>query len=206
MNWLATHSYIAAWASPAIVLTMQAEPHFSWLQGFVIPVLFTFFGAALGFVASQIRDELKAKRAKKSFLRAIRMELDALDDQLHATLGALNVSWPEVTSGDSPAPYFAGTLRTSVFTSQLGKVRDVDDPLIITVVHFYSDLGGLQQIVDNINDEGVEYNRAHIPIVEKESIRPRIMSGLLVLHGQILAFGKRLEGLRAKLPPAEPPI
>jgi hypothetical protein len=34
-------------------------------------------------------------------------------------------------------------LRTSVFASQIGKLSDADDPLLIDIVHFYSDLGAL---------------------------------------------------------------
>ena len=105
-----------------------------------------------------------------------------------------------------PAPHFAAALRTSVFTSQVGKLRDVADPLMIEIVHFYSDLGTLQQIFESVNDLGGEYNRAHIPSgAAKDLIRSQLISGLTVLLEQISGYRNRLVTLRAKLPPAEPP-
>jgi len=182
---------------------MQAAPHFSWLPGFVIPILFTLFGAAFGFFASQLRDDRNAKRAKQTFLRAIGMELDALHKQLDASLREVNDSTARLARG--AAPRFAGALRTIVFTSQLGKLRDVSDPLMIEIVHFYSDLGTLQQTFEIVNDIGVEYNRAHVPSGEKEAIRPQVISGIRVLQEKISEFAGRLGQLRAKLPPAEEP-
>jgi hypothetical protein len=179
---------------------MQAEHEFSWLQGFVIPILFTLFGAAFGFFASQLRDDRNARRAKASFLRAIGMELDALRIQLDASLQEVN---ERVDRGGSVTPRFAGVLRTSVFASQLGKLRDIADPLLIEVVHFYSDLGTLQQAFEIVNDLGAEYNRAPVPSGEKEAIRRQVASGLRVLQEQISGFAKRLGELRAKLPPVE---
>ncbi len=184
---------------------MQAEPQFPWLREFAIPAFFTLFGAALGFIASQIRDDRNAKRARESFIRAIGMELDALSDQLDASLHEVKASTARVTRGGGAAPHFAAALRTSVFTSQVGKLRDVADPLMIEVVHFYSDLGTLQQIFESVNDFGAEYNRAHVPSGEKEGIRPQLVSGLTVLQEQISVFGTRLRKLRANLPPAERP-
>jgi len=115
---------------------MQGEPHFSWLREFAVPVFFTFFGAALGYIASLIRDEWKAKRDKQAFLRAVGMELDALGNQLDASLHEVKGSTDRVRGGSATGPQFASALRTAVFTSQIGKLRDVDDPLLISVVHY----------------------------------------------------------------------
>jgi hypothetical protein len=67
------------------MMLLQSETQFSWLREFVVPALFTIIGAVLGFIASQIRDELRARQATKSFIRAIGMELDALSDQLDSS-------------------------------------------------------------------------------------------------------------------------
>jgi len=72
--------------SSNILEAMQAEPHFSWLREFAVPVFFTLFGAALGYIATLIRDERKASRDKQAFLRAVGMELDALSKQLDDSL------------------------------------------------------------------------------------------------------------------------
>jgi|SRR6267378_6929884 len=182
---------------------MQAEPHFSWLSGFVIPILFTLFGAGLGFIASQVRDEWVAKRAKKAFLRAIGMELDALGTQLDASLHEIRGSTERVKGGDQTGPQFAAALRTSVFASQLTKLRDVDDPLLITVVHFYSDLGTLEHILEIVNEQSAEFTSADVFSGRKDNARPRLLSTLIELQNQISGFGRQLRALRAKLPPAE---
>jgi predicted metal-dependent TIM-barrel fold hydrolase len=184
---------------------MQAEPHFSWLRELVAPVFFTLFGASLGYIATLIRDERKAKRDKEAFLRAVGMELDALGKQLDASLQEVTGSKERVEAGGKTGPQIAAALRTIVFTSQLGKLRDVDDPVLIEVIHFYSDLAMLERIIEGVNETGIEYTRAPVPSGEKDSIRPRLLSTLRVLQEQLAGFGARLRKLRAKLPPAETP-
>jgi hypothetical protein len=184
---------------------MQAEPHFSWLREFVVPVFFTLFGASLGYIATLVRDERKARRDKRAFLRAIGMELDALSAQLDASLSEVKASTDRVQGGALTGPQFAAVLRTAVFTSQVAKLRDVDDPLLISVIHYYSDLGRLQYILELVNDLGVEFSGADSFSGQKDEVRPRLLSSLRVLQEQISAFGKRLTGLRAKLPPAKTP-
>lgn len=181
---------------------MQAEPHFSWLREIGIPAFFTLLGAALGFFASHVQDERKAIRAKDSFKRAIGMELDALGDQLDASLHEVKATKDRVQAR-GVGPRFAASLRTSVFSSQIGKLRDVDDSLMLETIHFYSDLGTLEQIFQGVNEHAAEYNRATVPSGEKDALRPQLVSGLLELEHQISGFGNRLRKLRAKLPPAE---
>jgi hypothetical protein len=183
---------------------VQAEPHFSWLREFVVPVFFTLFGAALGYIATVVSDERKARRDKQAFLRAVGMELDALSDQLDGSFHEVKGSIERIQGGIG-GPQFAWALRTSVFTSQIGNLRDVDDPLMVKVIHFYSDLGTLHRIFESVNGLSSEYVRANIPSGEKDSARSRLRSALLVLQEQIGGFAKRLRELRAKLPPAEPP-
>lgn len=184
---------------------MQAEPHFSWLREFAIPVFFTLFGAILGYIATVIRDERKAKRDKQPFLRAIGMELDALSSQLDASLLEVESSTGRVMGGSPTGPQFAWALRTSVFSSQLGKLRDVDDPLMVKVIHFYSDLGTLQHIFEGINALGDEYTRAVVPSGQKDSVRSRLLSSLRVSQEWLAGFTRRIKDLRAQLPQAGPP-
>jgi len=181
---------------------MQAESHFSWLREFLVPVFFTLIGAVIGFVASQIRDYFQAKRAKQSFVRAIGMELDALGNQLDASLLEVTASRERIESRGSTGPQIAAAFRTIVFTSQLGKLRDVDDALMIEIVHFYSDLATLERIIESLNDTGAEYTRANAASGEKDSVRPRLLSTLRVLQEQFVGFMTRLQTLRAKLPRA----
>jgi hypothetical protein len=180
---------------------MQTEPSFSWLR----PAFFTLFGAALGFVASQVRDWWKAKRDKRAFLRAVGMELDALGAQLDGSLPDVKGAKERVEGKGRTGPQFALALRTSVFATQIGKLSDVDDPLLIDIVHFYSDLGTLERIIESVNETSVEYTRAEAFHGEKDNVRPRLVSSLIEFQNQISIFSKRLRQLRAKLPPAEAP-
>src|SRR5579864_2533406 len=113
---------------------MQTEPPFSWLHEVVIPILFTLFGTVLGFLASQVRDDRKARHAKKSFLRAVGMELDALSNQLDASLGEAEDSAERIKHGGTTGPHFVGSPRRTVFDGQIGKLRDVDDSLMIEII------------------------------------------------------------------------
>ena len=193
---------------------LQTDPHqFSWLREVGIPVLSLILGAVLGaglsFVTSEQLEERKAKldeqkekQANNAFLRAIGMELDALNDQFFMALEEVNGSTERAKSGTGPQ--IAANLRTSVFTSQLGKVRDVDDPLMVQVIHFYSDLGNLQKIIDGVNSSSIDFVRAEAGNPKRDA-QVRLLSTLRVLQEQISSFGGRLSGLRAKLPPAGTP-
>jgi hypothetical protein len=182
---------------------IEGDTQFSWLRELAIPGFFTLLGAALGFIGSQIRDERKAKRDKQAFLRAIGMELDALGNQLDGSMQEVKGSTERVMGGSPTGPQFAAVLRTSVFTSQVAKLRDVDDPLLIAIVHFYSDLGTLQHILEMVNDLSAEFTRADVFSGQKDGVRPRLASSLLELQNQMTGFGRRLRELRSKLPSAE---
>lgn len=129
---------------------MLADSSLSWTKDLLVPGFFTLLGAALGFGLGEYRDELKAKRAERSFLQAVEAELGALDEQLEATLVEVRDSARRFEGGGHP-PQFAATIRNAVFTSQLGKLRSLDRPLLIEVIHFYSDLGTLAQIFESVN-------------------------------------------------------
>jgi hypothetical protein len=185
-----------------IAIGMYIQTNFSWFHELAIPAFFTLFGAALGFFAGQLREDRNAKQAKTSFLQAIGMELDALGKQLHDSLGEVQNSANRVKGRSQTGPQFAWALRTSVFASQVGKLRDVSDPLLIEIVHFYSDLGTLEHIFQSANETSAEFTSADIFSGQQEKIRPRLESTLIELQNQISIFGNRLRTLRAKLPVA----
>jgi hypothetical protein len=193
----------------------EVDPHqFSWLREVVVPAIFValgaVLGAGLGLLASERlekqkskRDEEKAKHDKDSFLRAIGMELDALSDQLDASSLEVTGSTDRVKGGTGV--HLAAALRTSVFSSQLSKLRDVADPLMIKVIHFYSDLATLQQIIESVNSLSTEFNSAELAHGARQGAQTRLLSALRVLQESFSAFGKRLRDLRAKLPQSEKP-
>jgi hypothetical protein len=170
------------------------------LRELVIPAFFTLFGAGIGFIASQIKDYAQARRAEKSFLRAVRMELGSLNDQLSALVEQA-VGATSAVAGRSPmGPQFATAFRTSIFTNQIGKLRDLDDSVLIEVVHFYSDFGTLERIIENVNATSKEYSQAEVFRGSKDAVLPRLLAGLGELQSQIPKFKARLDTLRAKLP------
>jgi len=188
---------------PPLMILIDPD-QFSWSHSVAVPAIFTTLGAVLGFAASQVRDELKARRDRNAFLRAIGMELDALSAQLAHSLREVTGS-AERIKGGGIAPQFAVTFRTSVFSSQLSKLREVDDPLLIKVIHFYSDLGSIQHLIEIVNNDAAEYNGAEAFQGTKERIRPRVQSELFQLQVGLTGFTNRLIHLRAELPPAEQP-
>ena len=73
--------------------TMQAHAGFSNLTDkVVIPAFFTLLGALLSLAATEWKEYRQRKKAKKAFLRAIAMDLDAVAEQLGATLTEINAS------------------------------------------------------------------------------------------------------------------
>jgi hypothetical protein len=182
---------------------MTSDPQFSWLREVMVPAFFTVIGSALGFMAGQLRDGWKARHAKQSFLQAIGMELDALSVQLSGSLGVVKKTFEEVSSGNRTNSTFAMKWRTIVFTSQLGKLRDLGDPLLIEIVHFYSDLGMLDEICDEANDFNARFNRPDVPSGSSGSYRTSLGNTLKALERTLLELMARLKALRAELPPPE---
>jgi hypothetical protein len=180
---------------------MQCEPSFPWMRELVVPAIFTIIGAVLGFIASQLRDDLKARRAKESFLRAVAMELDALGTQLDNSLQSVNESVEKISGGAQIGPSFAGIFLSSVFTNQVGKLRDLADPILIETVHFYSDLGILEQIVEKVNDMSREFGGADIFSGAQDRLRPVLLARLNALRKTLSGLIESLGELRAKLTP-----
>jgi hypothetical protein len=190
-----------------------AARDFSWLRELILPVIFIFVGAGLGFVLSQVSDWLKAKRDKKAFLRAIGMELDALRSQLEEWNREVKESLE--SGGSATGPQYSAVLQTTVFKSQLGKLRDVDDSLVAGVILFYSELGVLEQSIKIVNDTSAKFT--HTPVTDwleqydvlgprpgtKESIRPLLKSSLISMQKKISTTIEKLRTLRAKLPSNE---
>jgi hypothetical protein len=173
------------------------EQSFSWLREFVVPAFFTLLGSGIAFVFGHFYHDLKAKRAKDSFLVAVGMELDALDDQLDASLDQVKDAADRFRGGKPPQ--FAPTFRTTIFTSQVGKLRDVDDPLLIEVAHFYSDFGTLERIFEGANHLGREFSNTVTLSAQRDAIGASLESALMALQVSIKEHAARLRELRAKL-------
>lgn len=123
-----------------------APSNSAWLNRFVIPISFTLFGALLGLVLGRLKDSLDDRKAKRIFLRAIRVELSAIREHLHGTMTDANVARTDLTRGRLVALHLSTVFQTGIYSSQVGKIRDVFDPLIINVIQFYDRLANLERV------------------------------------------------------------
>lgn len=170
-----------------------------WLDRFLIPVGFTLLGAVIGFAASQAKDWLDARRAKQAFLHAVGQELKALEEQLLASQKEVDEARQRYVEGSGMAPQFAATLRTTVFSSQLNKLRDLSEPIVMEVVKLYSDIGVLDRITELLNRQSTEAFKAASGY-QQIAVASQIRSTLQALSGQLAAFSLRINEVRYKLP------
>lgn len=145
--------YIAGWA-------FWMQPQFYnpvpwWVTAIVLPSVFLVLGALIGFMGTWVRDKVDARRARNAFLRAIRRELESLERQLDGAVAELEDSKQKMEASWH-VPQFVLTLRTTVYSSQLGKLRDVADPLLLEIVEVYSEISSLAGFVDLLNRHSAE--------------------------------------------------
>ncbi|HUN63025.1 MAG TPA: hypothetical protein VMU53_13600, partial [Candidatus Sulfotelmatobacter sp.] len=150
----------------------------------------------------RVSDE-RAAQAKAYFLKAVGMELDALEGQLEASRTAVGYGISEVTAGATRGPTYAVEWRTNVFSSQLGKLRDVADPLLIEVIHFYGEFGVLDQVRGAVNAVSAEFTAADASSGERDKVRPRLLIRLKSLHEKLEDVSEKLMSLKAKLQVAQ---
>src|SRR5207245_7770678 len=73
--------------------------------------------------------------------------------------GVQTCALPIFQKGVAAPPHLVGTLRNTVFTSQLGKVSDLADERIVEIVKLYSDLPVLLQIIEGLNRKSSELDK-----------------------------------------------
>jgi hypothetical protein len=121
-----------------------------WLDRVVMPAFLLVVGAALGFGAGRINDRWNARKMKKAFLKAIRVELATLRDHLSGTLEDATEARDALQKGIRKALHLATSFQTGVYTCQVGKLRDVFDPLVLEVIRFYDQLSNLERVKNHI--------------------------------------------------------
>jgi len=60
-----------------------------WVERLLIPAVFLLLGSVIAFGASQLTAWMDRRRAKAGFLKAIRLELLGLEEQLKASLAEM---------------------------------------------------------------------------------------------------------------------
>lgn len=117
-----------------------------WLDHVAMPASFVFLGAAIGFVAGRLNDWLNARIVKGGFLKAIRVELLILRNHLEGTLKDANEVIDLKKKGIPKVLHFAPVFQTGVYTCQVGKLRDISNPLVLEIIRFYDQLSNLERV------------------------------------------------------------
>ncbi len=125
-----------------------------WVNSIVLPTIFLFWGATIGFAATWVRDRLDARNAKKAFMKAIRRELAALDQQLSTAIAEVEEASRKLDESRHLSQ-FGISFRTAVYSTQLGKLKNLDDPILLEIVAVYSDISSLDEIVAVVNQQSM---------------------------------------------------
>lgn len=126
-----------------------------WVERILLPSLFLFLGACIGFMGTWIRDTIEARRAKNAFLKAIRCELIGLQAQLSSSIAEVEAALDRLFSTHH-IPVFAVSFGIIVFSSQLTKLRDVNDPLVLEIIELSSAIPGLEDVGRLLNERSKE--------------------------------------------------
>lgn len=190
--------------------TSNPEPW--WVTSIVLPSVFLLLGALIGFAGTWVRDQLEARRARRAFLRAIRRELASLEGQIEQAIAELEDSMRKM-EGSRHVPQFTLGFRTTVYTSQLGKLRDIADPLLLEIVEVYSDISSLTGVVDLLNQHSVEALKLRPPqtlsiFAHSKNLDTHIFLEALALVGsacrvlveRLRPLSSKVQALMARLP------
>ena len=102
-------------------------------------------------------------------------------------------------TGVPTPPHLVATLRNTVFTSQLGRISDLSDPLIIEIIKLYSDLPVLLQVIGALNQQSSELSKDDGSAQQAQRVRA-VQSIVIALGVQLNGFLSRIRGLVTKLP------
>lgn len=129
-----------------------------WLvEHVVVPAVFVFLGALLGFGAGQIKDYVDSRRIKKAFLKAIRIELTTLRAHLDGTMKDVTEVLDGLRQkGTRKALHLSPKFQTGVYASQLARLRDVSDPVVLEIIRFYDQLSNLEIVKAHVTARSFE--------------------------------------------------
>jgi hypothetical protein len=111
-----------------------------------LPILYTAFGAFLGFVLTRFKDWLDERQAQKRFFTAVLAEMATIDKHLKRTLKSATEYKEKLDKGQQEVLHLPVTFQRGIYDSQIGKVKDVSNPLVIEIVEFYDKLSNLERV------------------------------------------------------------
>jgi len=127
-----------------------------WIEHILSPGLFILLGASLGFALGRLKDSLDDRSTRKMFLKAVRVELSTMRTHLEGTLKDATETQGKLDKGAHEALQLATVFQTGVFSSQIGKLKRVFDPLVIDVIHFYDKVANLERIKSRLTTVAFE--------------------------------------------------
>lgn len=127
------------------------------LKQLLLPSFFVLLGAIVGFFAGQVKEYFEARRVKQSFLKAVRCELSTLRVHLEETLKDVDEVLDDlIQHGKRKAIHLSTQFQIGVYTSQLSRLRDVSDPIILDIIKVYDHLSNLEIIKDHVTSRSFE--------------------------------------------------
>ncbi len=147
---------------------------------------------------------MERSKNEKGVLRAICVELSTLRQHLAGTLKDATEAREDLREkGIRKALYLATSFQTGVYTCQLGKLRDVFDPLVLEVISFYDQLSNVERVKNHISRRSFELAVLTRSNVDKEKEQPLAQDYISSLDEAIRRINTLLlesEGLISKLP------
>jgi hypothetical protein len=127
------------------------------LKQLLLPSFFVLLGATVGFFAGQLKEHFEARRVKQSFLKAVCYELGTLRVHLEGTFTEIDEVLNDLSQhGKRKAIHLSTQFQIGVYTSQLSRLRDVSDPIILDIIKFYDQLSNLEIIKDHVTSRSFE--------------------------------------------------
>lgn len=150
-----------------------------WLDHVAVPIIFTFFGALLGFAFGRLRDWIEDRKTKTAFLKAIRIELSTIRENLKGSLKDTLENKEQFEKGEHKVIHAVTAFLTTVYSSQLGKLKDVSDPRVIDAIRFYGNLSNLERVRSYFASASFDLVR----LTENEAAKE---AGIIVVYGSAL--------------------
>lgn len=174
-----------------------------WLDHIGIPVIFTAVGTTLGFATGRFKDWLDARTIKRSFLVAIRGEVLTIRKHLEGTLKDATEVKDSIHAGQRKALHLTTFFQTGVYSSQLPKLRDVTDPIVLETIRFYDRLANLERI--KIRATELSYDLTILPrsnegMLKADPIAGQYLSSLDEVMKRISQLLPAADALTGKLP------
>lgn len=92
-----------------------------------------------------------------------------------------------------------------MFTSQLGTLADLSDPLLVDIVRFYSEVPVLLRVNTSLNGQAQDLRSRDDGTAQQAQRISQMPSTVLVLNEQLNGYSRRARGLIDGIDEAHPP-